>query len=184
MRGAGIKSDMSDLSDKSDKMPVTALNKSYSPPSFFLQKESKQRKNTHYLYIFLQHCPMQITAPAAPLTVVARRAYPSPLNAARPSTDSLCSPTPGRLASGWCAARQFLAIAHSLKLVKRFRLCGADRAYRLRRYINQQPSLFMPCYSPTKIPKNVQTFLKRRQPLGFLSLRTALPPARHRPQSE
>ena len=86
---AGIKS------DKSDKMPVNALNKSYSPPSFFLQKESKQRKNTHYLYIFLQHCPMQITAPAAPLTVVARRAYPSPLNAARPSSDSLRSPTPG-----------------------------------------------------------------------------------------
>ena len=54
MRGvAGIKSDMSDLSDKSDKMPVTALNKSYSPPSFFLQKESKQRKTlTIYIFFF------------------------------------------------------------------------------------------------------------------------------------
>ena len=104
--------------------PVTALNKSYSPPSFFLQKESKQRKNTHYLYIFLQHCPMQITAPAAPLTVVARRAYPSPLNAARPSTDSLRSPTPGRLASVNLAARQFLAIAYFALLVTASDLAG------------------------------------------------------------
>ena len=123
---------MSDLSDKSDKMPVTALNKSYSPPSFFLQKESKQRKNTHYLYIFLQHCPMQITAPAAPLTVVARRAYPSPLNAARPSSDSLRSPTPGRLASRRSLLGNFLPALTSLTLVNRSLLAALTALYLLR----------------------------------------------------
>ena len=75
---------------------------------------------------------MQITAPAAPLTVVARRAYPSPLKAARPSSDSLRSPTPGRLASVNLAARQFLAIAYFASLVTASDLAALTALYLLR----------------------------------------------------
>ena len=76
--------------------------------------------------------PDVVTAPAAPLTVVARRAYPSPLNAARPSTDSLRSPTPGRLASVNLAARQFLAIAYFASLVTASDLAALTALYLLR----------------------------------------------------
>ncbi|MBR2509529.1 MAG: hypothetical protein IKB71_07250, partial [Lentisphaeria bacterium] len=56
--------------------------------------------------------------------IFSQRTYPSPLNAARPSTDSLRSPTPGRLASVNLAARQFLAIAYFALLVTASGLAG------------------------------------------------------------
>ena len=59
-------------------------------------------------------------------------AYPSPLKAARPSTDSLRSPTPGRLASVNLAARQFLAIAYFASLVTASDLAALTALYLLR----------------------------------------------------
>ena len=76
--------------------------------------------------------PDVVTAPAAPLTVVARRAYPSPLNAARPSTDSLRSPTPGRLASRRSLLGNFLPALTSLTLVNRSLLAALTALYLLR----------------------------------------------------
>ena len=72
----------------------------FSDTSYFIHllsfcKKKVTKKNCSLFKSFRFLKPDAVTAPAAPLTVVARRAYPSPLNAARPSTDSLRSPTPG-----------------------------------------------------------------------------------------
>ena len=90
------------------------------------------KKNFSPFKFFRYLKPDAVTVPAAPLTVVARRAYPSPLNAARPSSDSLRSPTPGRLASVNLAARQFLAIAYFASLVTASDLAALTALYLLR----------------------------------------------------
>ena len=82
--------------------------------------------------------PDAITAPAAPLTVVARRAYPSPLKAARPSTDSLCSPMPGRLASRCSLLGNFLPALTSLSLVNRSLFAALTALYLLRESFESQ----------------------------------------------
>ncbi|MBR2723350.1 MAG: hypothetical protein IKB77_03370, partial [Lentisphaeria bacterium] len=69
----------------------------YSQDLLSFCKKKVTKKNFSPFKFFRCLKPDAVTAPAAPLTVVARRAYPSPLNAARPSSDSLRSPTPGRL---------------------------------------------------------------------------------------
>jgi hypothetical protein len=67
---------------------------------------------------------MQLRRHLRLFTIFSQTAYPSPLNAARPSSDSLRSPTPGRLASVNLAARQFLAIAYFASLVTASDLAG------------------------------------------------------------
>ena len=113
--------------------------------SFWKKKVTK--KNCSPFKFFRYFVPDAVTAPAAPLTVVARRAYPSPLKAARPSTDSLRSPTPGRLASVNLAARQFLAIAYFASLVTASDLAGLTAFYLLRdcrnEYLTKKALSFM-----------------------------------------
>ena len=67
---------------------------------------------------------MQITAPSAIIKIFSQTAYPSPLNAARSSTDSLCSPTPERLASRRSLLGNFLPSLTSLALVNRSLFAG------------------------------------------------------------
>ena len=123
--GAGIKSDIS------DKSPWLHWTKAILLLLSFCKKKVSKEKHSLFIY-FSSALPDVVTAPAAPLTVVARRAYPSPLNAARPSTDSLRSPTPGRLASVNLAARQFLAIAYFASLVTASDLAALTELYLLR----------------------------------------------------
>ena len=68
--------------------------------------------------------PDVVTAPSAIIKIFSQTSYPSPLNAARSSTDSLRSPTPERLASVTLVARQFLAIAYFATLVTTADLAG------------------------------------------------------------
>ena len=75
---------------------------------------------------------MQLRRHLRLFTIFSQTAYPSPLKAARPSTDSLRSPTPGRLASVNLAARQFLAIAYFASLVTASDLAGLTALYLLR----------------------------------------------------
>ena len=75
---------------------------------------------------------MQLRRHLRLFTIFSQMAYPSPLKAARPSTDSLRSPTPGRLASVNLAARQFLAIAYFASLVIASDLAGLTALYLLR----------------------------------------------------
>ena len=69
-------------------------------------------------------CPMQITAPSAIIKIFSQTSYPSPLNAARSSTDSLRSPTPERLASRRSLLGNFLPSLTSLALVNRSLFAG------------------------------------------------------------
>ena len=78
------------------------------------------------------HCPMQLRRYLKLFTIFSQMAYTSPLKASRPSTDSLCSPMPGRLASVNLAARQFLAIAYFASLVTASDLAGLTALYLLR----------------------------------------------------
>ena len=71
--------------------------------------------------------PDAVTAPSAIIKIFSQTAYPSPLNAARSSTDSLRSPTPERLASVTLVARQFLAIAYFANARNHCGPRGADR---------------------------------------------------------
>ena len=98
--------------------------------SFWKKKVTKKNCSPFKSFRFLK--PDAVTAPAAPLTVVARRAYPSPLKAARPSTDSLRSPTPGRLASRRSLLGNFLPALTSLTLVNRSLLAALTALYLLR----------------------------------------------------
>ena len=75
---------------------------------------------------------MQLRRHLRLFTIFSQMAYPSPLKAARPSTDSLRSPTPGRLASVNLAARQFLAIAYFASLVTASDLAALTALYLLR----------------------------------------------------
>ena len=104
----------------------------YSQDLLSFCKKKVTKKNCSLFKSFHYVQPDVVTAPAALLTVVARRAYPSPLNAARPSSDSLRSPTPGRLASVNLAARQFLAIAYFASLVTASDLAALTALYLLR----------------------------------------------------
>ena len=63
--------------------------------------------------------PDVVTAPSAIIKIFSQTAYPSPLNAARSSTDSLRSPTPERLASRRSLLGNFLPSLTSLALVNR-----------------------------------------------------------------
>ena len=96
--------------------------------SFLLSfcKKKVTKKNFSPFKFF--HClkPDAVTAPAA------RRAYPSPLKAARPSSDSLRSPTPGRLASRRSLLGNFLPALTSLTLVNRSLLAALTALYLLR----------------------------------------------------
>ena len=109
----------------------------FSDTSYFIHllsfcKKKVTKKNFSPFKFFRCLKPDAVTAPAAPLTVVARRAYPSPLNAARPSTDSLRSPTPGRLASRRSLLGNFLPALTSLTLVNRSLLAALTALYLLR----------------------------------------------------
>ena len=113
---------------------VHASQNSQMSHSFLLSfcKKKVTKKNFSVFKSFHYVQPDVVTAPAAPLTVVARRAYPSPLNAARPSSDSLRSPTPGRLASRRSLLGNFLPALTSLTLVNRSLLAALTALYLLR----------------------------------------------------
>ncbi|MBR1967690.1 MAG: hypothetical protein IKA22_13890, partial [Lentisphaeria bacterium] len=100
--------------------------------TFFLQKESNKEKlfSFQILPLFEARCSLQRHLRL--FTIFSQMAYPSPLKAARPSTDSLRSPTPGRLASVNLAARQFLAIAYFASLVTASDLAALTALYLLR----------------------------------------------------
>ena len=104
--------------------PLKILNRSQYLLSFCKKKVTKKNFSPFKFFRFLK--PDAVTAPAA------RRAYPSPLKAARPSSDSLRSPTPGRLASRRSLLGNFLPALTSLTLVNRSLLAALTALYLLR----------------------------------------------------
>ena len=75
---------------------------------------------------------MQLRRHLRLFTIFSQTAYPSPLKAARPSSDSLRSPTPGRLASRRSLLGNFLPALTSLTLVNRSLLAALTALYLLR----------------------------------------------------
>ena len=75
---------------------------------------------------------MQLRRHLRLFTIFSQMAYPSPLKAARPSSDSLRSPTPGRLASQRSLLGNFLPALTSLSLVNRSLFAALTALYLLR----------------------------------------------------
>ena len=63
--------------------------------TFFCSQKKVTKKTCSVFLLFRYVMPDAVTAPSAIIKIFSQTSYPSPLNAARSSTDSLRSPTPG-----------------------------------------------------------------------------------------
>ena len=80
---------------RGDKLCFTYITRQTSFIYFLLQQKKVTKKTCSVFKLFRYAMPDVVTAPSAIIKIFSQTAYPSPLNAARSSTDSLCSPTPG-----------------------------------------------------------------------------------------
>ena len=109
---------------RGDKLCFTYITRQTSFIYFLLQQKKVTKKICSVFKLFRYAMPDVVTAPSAIIKIFSQTSYPSPLNAARSSTDSLRSPTPERLASRRSLLGNFLPSLTSLSLVNRSLFAG------------------------------------------------------------